>query len=117
MIGQMELSKEKEMSKIYILQEMSKYDLYNLKDFGEVVYLFKEKDKVSPMDPAVIQEEVDRIPWNSDDYIALVGKMACVSIFMALIVMLEPKLKYLVFDSKKSLYVSRVLDTSEEAEQ
>ena len=106
------------MARVFLIQEIEKYDLHNAHEFGEVIYIFNKEDRLNPMEPDqlidALKVKMSKFSLEEDDYIALVGKMATLAIVFALFILNNPKQKYLIFDAKKSCYISRVMNTEED---
>ena len=104
--------------RVFAAQRNSRYDMTAAENYGQVIYLID--GHVHPMQLDIMVDQIlEGLRSNRFnplyDYVVLSGHLAIVPIFLATICRLywRDRIRVLLFDSKTSEYVCRVLDLSE----
>lgn len=99
------------MNKVFVF-ERTELDISDLKRFGDVRYLFDGEDSRRPLRDEELENQIfrklDLMDYDPDnDYLAVVGKILAVTIFLSAASCVYGPVKTLAFDPRRSSYYVR----------
>ena len=101
------------MCRVFLFEE-THLDISKLKDFGQVTYVFHTAEGRRPLRDEKLEDQIisqlTRFRFDPDkDYVAIVGQVLTVAIFVSAVVSTYRTVNALCFDANESSYYERGL--------
>lgn len=102
------------MARTFVVSLNDKYDLRGLKKFGDLIFLYTDKQAIHVNNPNALMadniERLERFDFDPDkDFIVLVGTLASASFFMCAALIEYRKIKVLIYDARAGKYFERLV--------
>lgn len=105
------------MTRVFCFEE-THLDISGLRMFGEISYVFYNKENRRPLRDEKLEEQIvsqlGRFKFNPEqDYIAIVGQQLPIAIFISAVISAYGSVKALCFEAREGGYYERTLGSLE----